>query len=93
MQLPRMIRVRQRFERPIVPDVTAETERQLAALALSPRVRRGQSVAITVGSRGIANIADITRAIVAHAKSLGLEPFIVRRWGVTEGPPPRDSAS
>jgi hypothetical protein len=81
MQLPRMIRVRQRFERPIVDDIAGETRRQLESLALGSRVQRGQSVAITAGSRGIANIALITRAIVAHCRSLGLEPFIVPAMG------------
>jgi hypothetical protein len=38
-------------------------------------------VAITAGSRGIANIAHITRAIVDHFKQLGAKPFIVPAMG------------
>ncbi len=38
-------------------------------------------MAITAGSRGIANIGQITRAIVDHVKSLGAEPFIVPAMG------------
>jgi hypothetical protein len=76
-----MIRVRQRFERPLVTDIPGEVERQLASLNLGTRVKRGQSVAITAGSRGIANIAEITRAIVSHCRALGLEPFIVPAMG------------
>jgi hypothetical protein len=56
-------------------------ERQLASLNLGTRVRKGQSVAITAGSRGIAHIAEITRAIVSHCRGLGLEPFIVPAMG------------
>jgi antitoxin (DNA-binding transcriptional repressor) of toxin-antitoxin stability system len=81
MQLPRMIRVRQRFDRPIVADVFTETTRQLQTLKLAARVRAGQSVAITAGSRGIANIAEITRGIVHHCRELRLEPFIVPAMG------------
>ena len=81
MQLPRMIRVRQRFERPLVADIPGEVQRQLASLNLGRRVRPGQSVAITAGSRGISNIAVITRAIVSHCRELGLEPFIVPAMG------------
>ena len=81
MQLPRMIRVRQRFERPLVTDIPGEVQRQLASLNLGRRVRPGQSVAITAGSRGIANIAVITRAIVSHCRDLGLQPFIVPAMG------------
>ncbi|QDT53283.1 hypothetical protein Pan44_12990 [Caulifigura coniformis] len=81
MQLPRMIRVRQRFDRPIVTDIDREVHQQLAGLNLQHRVRPGQTVAITAGSRGIANIAQITRAIVAHCVELGLRPFIVPAMG------------
>ena len=76
-----MIRVRQQFERPLVADPAAETLKQLTGLRLESRVRPGQSVAITVGSRGIANVAEITKAIVSHCRSLGLEPFIVPAMG------------
>ena len=41
----------------------------------------GQSVAITVGSRGIANIAPITKAIIGHFKRLKAVPFIVPAMG------------
>jgi hypothetical protein len=38
-------------------------------------------VAITAGSRGIAHIGQITRAVVDHMKSLGAVPFIVPAMG------------
>jgi hypothetical protein len=81
MSLPRMIRVRQRFAAPRLDDIPGEVERQLRRLTLRERVRAGESVAVTVGSRGIANIAVITRAIVAHLQSLGAQPFIVPAMG------------
>jgi hypothetical protein len=81
MQLPRMVRVRQTFDRPRVDDIPAEVEKKLAALKLGSTVRPGQSVAITAGSRGIANVAVITRAIVDHVRRLGATPFIVPAMG------------
>lgn len=80
-QFPRMLRVRQAFDGPRVENVAAEVERQLGRLELGARVRPGETVAITVGSRGIANIATITKAIVEHVKSLGGVPFIVPAMG------------
>src|SRR5713226_4996550 len=68
MPFPRMLRLRQSFDCPRVDDIADEVERQLQTLKLGERVKPGQSVAITVGSRGIANVALITRAIVAHFK-------------------------
>lgn len=76
-----MFRVRQRFESRRVENVAAETQQQLAKLRLGDRIARGQTVAITAGSRGIANIAAITRAIVDHVKQLGGVPFIVPAMG------------
>lgn len=81
MQLPSIFRVRQTFDAPRVADVAAETQAQLARLKLGQRIKPGQSVAITAGSRGIANIKLITKAIVDHVKSLGAEPFIVPAMG------------
>ena len=79
--LPTIFRVRQKFDPMRVADVTAETRGQLEKLNLAARIKRGQSVAITAGSRGIANIKLITKAIVDHVKSLGAEPFIVPAMG------------
>ncbi len=78
---PEIFRLRQRFDAACVNDVPAEVRRSLAALNLGEKVRPGQSVAITAGSRGIANIAEITRAIVDHFKNLGAKPFIVPAMG------------
>jgi len=76
-----MLRLRQKFDCPRVADIPQEVESQLQALKLKDKVRPGQTVAVTVGSRGIANIALITRAIVAHFKGLGAVPFIVPAMG------------
>ncbi len=81
MQLPAIFRVRQSFDAPRVSDVSAETQAQLARLNLGQRIQPGQSVAITAGSRGIASIKHITKAIVDHVKSLGAVPFIVPAMG------------
>ena len=78
---PQIFRVRQTFERPRVDDIAAEVGSQLATLSLGDRVRAGQSVAITAGSRGIANIDLVTKAIVQHFQGLGAEPFIVPAMG------------
>ena len=80
-EYPGIFRVRQSFERPRVQDVAGEVESQLAALALGGTVKPRQNVAITAGSRGIANIKVIIRAIADHVKRLGAAPFIVTAMG------------
>ncbi|NUQ61103.1 MAG: DUF2088 domain-containing protein [Pirellulales bacterium] len=81
LQYPRVFRIRQKFQCPQVDDVAGEVQRQLARLELHRRVLAGQSVAITGGSRGIANIAVIVRAIVGHFRNLGANPFVVPAMG------------
>jgi hypothetical protein len=79
--MPLMFRLRQKFEAPRVIDISAEVRSQLGRLSLSQRIKPGQSVAITVGSRGIANIDVITKAIVDFVKGLSAKPFIVPAMG------------
>ncbi len=79
LQFPRMCRVRQTFPRPRIDDIETEVPRQLSRVFSSGL--NGKSVAITVGSRGIANIARITRAAVRHVRDSGGVPFIVPAMG------------
>ena len=81
MSFPNMMRIRQHFDAPRVEDVPAAVREEVARLNLSARVEPGQSVAVSVGSRGINNIALITKSLVDELKSLGLEPFLVPAMG------------
>ena len=81
MVLPRMCRLKQRLEGPTLPDVLAAVRESVQSLRLQDRVKPRETVAITSGSRGIANIDRITRAVVDELKSLGLTPFIVPAMG------------
>jgi hypothetical protein len=44
-------------------------------------VRAGQTVALSVGSRGIVDIAVVVRAAVDHLKGLGARPFVFPAMG------------
>ena len=79
--LPRIFRVKQHFEAPQVDDVPGEVGRQLAGLRLGEKIQPGQSVAISVGSRGITDIRLIIRAVVQHFLELGAKPFVVPAMG------------
>ena len=78
---PKIFRLRQKFDTSHVPDVTAAVHEELARLRLGERIESGQSVAITAGSRGLANNQEIIRAIVACMKELRAVPFIVPAMG------------
>jgi hypothetical protein len=79
MALPRMLRVRQKFPRPLVGDIPGAVAARLSSAALP--VRRGDTVAVGAGSRGIANIAPIVAATVRYLRDLGARPFVFPAMG------------
>ena len=48
---------------------------------LGERILPGKRIAVTAGSRGIRNVDEITRSVVAYVKSKGAFPFIVPAMG------------
>lgn len=81
MQYPRMFRLRQNFPRPRVENIPATIRDTLAKLNLGNKIKRGQTVALTAGSRGIANIALILKSTVQYLRDLGAQPFLVPSMG------------
>jgi hypothetical protein len=81
MNYPQLVRLRQQFERPRITDIPAAVAGALEKLALERRIRPGQSVALTAGSRGIAHIPLILKATADFLKRLGARPFLVPTMG------------
>lgn len=81
MNLPQAYRIRQHFPTTRLKDVGAAVTAALSQLNLGELIKPGDSVAVPVGSRGIANIALIIKSTVDYLKSLGAEPFIVPAMG------------
>jgi hypothetical protein len=79
MALPRMVRVRQSFAGPRLADIPGGVRSALAGAPLP--IRRGDTIAVGAGSRGIANIATIVRATVDHLKAIGARPFVFPAMG------------
>jgi hypothetical protein len=79
MALPKMVRVRQTFPRPRIADIPNAVSTTLGEAAL--RVKRGDTVAVGAGSRGIANIDVIVGATVRWLKELGARPFVFPAMG------------
>jgi hypothetical protein len=77
--LPTMLRIRQTFQRPRVADVPATVAQALQAGRLP--VKRGDTVAVGAGSRGIANIDVVVRATVRYLLDLGARPFVFPAMG------------
>ena len=81
--VPRMFRVKQNFPRPRIekeeiPDVINGL---LSQEKFASRIKPGMRIAITAGSRGVANVALTTRCIADFVKSRGASPFVVPAMG------------
>ncbi|UCG06511.1 MAG: DUF2088 domain-containing protein [Desulfobacterales bacterium] len=81
MKYPAMVRIKQNFNTNSIQDIPEAVRREI--IKISPReiIAPGDSVAITGGSRGIANIAIILAELVSELKKLGAKPFIVPAMG------------
>ena len=81
--IPPMFRARQIFpSEHIEPaDIPAAVMEQLSREPFRSKVQPGMEIAITAGSRGIANVDIITKAVVDFVKSRGATPFIVPAMG------------
>jgi hypothetical protein len=77
----RLLLVRQNFPDLRLADVRAEARRQLEHSDFAARLQPGARVAIGVGSRGIANIADIVHSVVQYWRGHGMTPFIFPAMG------------
>ena len=81
MAYPRMIKIRQEFKTNPIKDIPGTVRSELARLRLQETIRPRSSVAITAGSRGIADIATVTSSVVNELKEIGAKPFIVPAMG------------
>ena len=81
MNYPRWSTVRQNLDGKRLDDPYGFTRARLAELPESLFNYRGKRVAITAGSRYIANLALITKAVIEHVAAKGGYPFVVPAMG------------
>lgn len=83
VKIPRMFKVKQLFpEDEIKPEeIPALVHELLSHETYAKQIQPGMNIAITCGSRQIANIIPITKAIVDFVKAKGANPFIAAAMG------------
>jgi hypothetical protein len=79
--LPRMVHIRQKFNSPKLANVTQAVVDQFKRPEIRNKVKPGMIIAVGCGSRGIANIADCVKQVIAELKALGAKPFIFPAMG------------
>jgi len=81
MNLPKMIRIKQKFDEKFLEDIPGDIAAQIKRLHLVPKTEPGQTVAIACSGRGIADYRTIVHSVVSSLKTLGLKPFLVPAMG------------
>lgn len=78
---PELLPVRQTLWNKRVADLEGEVERLVRRSRLGGRVKPGFTVAIAVGSRGVANVDRIVATVARTVRALGGDPFVVPAMG------------
>jgi hypothetical protein len=79
IRFPRVVRVRQAFDTTRLDDIEGAVHQ--AFVQHGAVITSGMRVAITAGSRGIAEVPRIIAATAAEIRRLGAEPFVVTAMG------------
>lgn len=77
--LPEMVRIRQNFDCSCVDNISLETRAALSRVRLPDL--SGKRIAITAGSRKIANLVEILRTTGHYLRQKGALPFVVPAMG------------
>jgi hypothetical protein len=91
--LPRIFKIRQKIASPRLADVGKEMNELLDHFKLATKVKPGERVAITAGSRGIRDSPKVLKVIVTRLKALRASPFIVPCMGSHGGATAEGQAS
>ncbi len=81
VQLPRMATISQKLESDRIEDIQGHVHSEFAKPHINESIRPGMRIAITVGSRGIGSIVEITQALGREVRARGGEPCIVPAMG------------
>lgn len=81
MNYPKMYRIRQIFEVPKVDNIEETLSQEFESIQIQSRIKTGARIAITAGSRGIANIDRILKHLVHILKESSAKPFLIPAMG------------
>ena len=79
--LPKIFKIRQKIEVPWLENIEKRVHELLDHFELSGKIKRGERIALTAGSRGIKDKPKVLRVIIERLKDLGASPYIVPSMG------------
>ncbi|MFZ7104842.1 MAG: lactate racemase domain-containing protein [Peptococcaceae bacterium] len=93
MIFPKMLKVRQKLADRKVDSIPEKIRLELGGIGIQDKINQGDSIAITVGSRGVRNIDVITKEVVHCLENYGAKPFIIPAMGSHGGATPEGQAN
>ncbi|MCP4216444.1 MAG: DUF362 domain-containing protein [bacterium] len=81
MSLPSMVTIKQTLDVDFIRNVEKEITAKIEECPGWDNIKKGDSVAVGVGSRGIAHLTEVVRTIVRLVRQKGGEPFIFPAMG------------
>lgn len=81
IQIPKVVRIHQEFDKQKIEDVPSYLAQQLDQLMIDKTALRGKTIAISVGSRGIPHNREMVKTIVEKLQSWGALPFVTAAMG------------
>jgi hypothetical protein len=79
--LPKIFKIRQKIDTPHLKDIEKRVNELLDRFGLSKKVKKGERIGLTAGSRGIKDKPRVLKTIINRLKDLGASPFVVPCMG------------
>lgn len=86
--LPRLVPIETTFDRPVLADLPTAFLSKLHASRVLESIRPGMTIAVGAGSRGIANLPQVTRLLLDELRKAGARPFLFPAMGSHGGATP-----
>jgi hypothetical protein len=78
---PKIFKIRQKIDTPRVENIGRKVDELLDQFELSKKVKKGERIGLTAGSRGIKDKPKVLKTIIDRLKELGVSPFVVPCMG------------
>lgn len=88
MRFPLMYKAYYSLPSPTILNVQEEVCKILRKAAFLKRLKKGTNIAITVGSRGIADIVPVLKTVIGLLKEEGFQPYLIPAMGSHGGGTP-----
>ena len=79
--LPKIFKIRQKIDAPRLENAENRVNQLLDQFEIQRKVKRGERIALTAGSRGIKDKPKVLKAIIERLKDLGASPYVVPCMG------------